>query len=329
MNLGKLIIGIVCAAFISSSARAASEHVDSFTQLVFSGDYKAADFYISNGYINAETIDSAQIFYDVLDLKYEWQIKSNVSNLAVLVKYLDDVDPIGLNRVFSCGYNRRDECTLANQLIKTEQPISIIQQFVDMGVDLNYSPPALPPLEPFLLAHLGRKYSVADLQKFSEMGFSFGGRTLELNALLPSENYQSSYFRLNLPVEEIRSTQINFLDLIVGVLGASNDWNRTNSYETSKHSEALCSFAIYAAETYVPSFDYLSFLLKERPEFRANNLNITATSGRRIFHPFPSSCANLMMSMAASHAQIGTVISGLAAQGDVKTAKWFSSISGQ
>ncbi|WP_193177881.1 hypothetical protein [Oricola nitratireducens] len=318
---------LVVAALLAASVpgRAQNDPLVAFENFVKDGQFDSASFYIQNGILKKEQIDTSQIFYDALTQKYSRDFDANFPKIRQIYDYLSQINPIDMNRVFFCGNNHESKCVMSTTVMSGIRP-NYAAWFVERGLDLNQRVPDIVPATVPLIVRLGSYYSLNDLNWFAGNGLILGDETYPLQELA---NYRDSYISgggLNLPGNYLSLNDQNFLDMLVIVLG-STVLRRHDSAEVSRRRSIMCDFITYAAPSYKPSFDYLSYLLGTVQEFRGVNVGKQAKDGRLIYQPFPNSCVTLIENMAVSHAQLSNVISSFAADSDVATANWLISIA--
>ena len=299
-------------------AQADSRYVPAFVEFIKSERYDQANFYILQGYIVPADLNPTQILYEVIRDRYDWNITDNLQPMSALLGYLSGVGPIDPNALVTCNSNSR--CGFGNRLVETAQPLAVIKLFVDMGLDLNVRHPGLTSVDVALITHLGSAYSVQDLNAFAAMGLQFGQTTVSIQDL---GGFQYDMFydgRYIMPSNYTALTNLNLLDMIVMTLGSLYESNQKPT--VAAKSEVLCDFAVYAAQSYTPSFDYLDYLLANRRDFRAENVGVVKDDYRAPYIPFPNSCVGLIRSMAASHARLADIMDRFAVSGDLATAEW-------
>jgi len=323
------IRALLVGAFLSLLMQptwAQNEIVQNFSKFVQEGQYDQANFYISQGLVKSAQIDSTQILYNVIADRFDWRIAENLSDLDTLVGYLQGLGPLSLNRTIKCNYD--NQCSFGGRLFETGQPLSIIQSFVALGLDLNHRDLGFLPLDAILLVQLGDAYSIDDLNALSAMGLRLGAQPVAVQdfSSFSYSLFESSSFVL--PSNYLSLGALNFLDVIIVTLGSLDD--RDGAVISAK-SDILCSFATYAAANYSPSFDYLAYLLDNRSSFVAGWVGRADDSGRgrNIYMPFPANCVSLVQAMAKSHANLQRVINSMAVKGDIATAQWLIDQVGQ
>lgn len=211
---------------------------------------------------------------------------------------------------------------MANSVL-SGAPVSFITYLVERGLDLNRTEEGIVPASLTLVLRLGTSYSLSDLNKVTALGLVLGDETYPLQTLV---GYRDSYLErdeLLMPGNYLNLDALNFLDALVIALGSGVD---EDAARKSIHDETLCSFILYAASSFAPSFDYLIYLLDAKGDFRGSNIGIAKKDYRSIYQPFPTSCVRLIQGMAANHQKLDSVVSKFASAGDVQTAEWLLSL---
>lgn len=325
-RLGSSFAGALAALLLCSFAAAATENLQAFGNFVKAGDYKNANFYIENKLIDPKGLDTSQIFYDALIASYFKDLNANADKIDSLYGYLNALAPVDLNKKMKCGNQQENFCLLADDLMSGAST-DAVDYFVERGLDLNQRVPGLVPATVPLVIRLGTVYSIDDLNHFVGKGLVLGDETYPINELVNYQDqavYGSSGNSLTMPENYLSLRDQNLLDVLVIALGTRLS-GQTPAVE-SAHREVLCQFIAYAAPSFQPSFDYLSYILDAVPDFRGKAIGTQDQYNRQIYQPFPNSCVSLIEGMAASHAQIDAVVSRFAGSGDVETANWLISI---
>ncbi|MGN6552047.1 MAG: hypothetical protein ACTHJ3_19450 [Pararhizobium sp.] len=298
-----------------------------FRKFVADADYKSANFYIENGMIDPKTLDTAQIFFDVFMQNYAQKLTENAASIDRLYTYLNSLKPVDFNRKVTCGYQNQNACLLVDTLF-TGAPRDAIDYFVQRGLDLNARVPGVVPATVPLMLRLGSTYSLDDLNHFVSEGLVLGDETYPINELVAYSDtgirgqYNS---KLTMPGNYLSLRDQNFLDVLVIALG-TEVYGYSGEAQESAHRSVLCGFITYAAPSFTPSFDYLSYVLNSVKDFRGGNIGAQKQSSDQIFQPFPDSCVSLVQGMAASHTRLAEVVASFTASGDIQTARWLLSI---
>lgn len=314
----------VLLAFIFSftPVSAQAQGVTAFENFVAEGKYSDANFYLSNGYVTAGDIDTAQLFYNVLMGRYFSDLQRNGRAVEQLYTYLAALAPIDLNRRFTC---EAGECLVVNHLMQGTRP-NEVAWFVARGLDLNKREPDIIPATVPLMLRLGTVYSLADINWLSSNGMVMGDEDYSIDELTTYRDYFiRDYYRheLTLPANYLNLGNQNFLDLLVVALSSRT---QTNDRLESRRRDTLCSFITYAASAYTPSFDYLQHVLTAVPEFRGAMIGQQKRDSNGVYQPFPTTCVSLVQAMAISHARLNEVTDSFANKGDVPTASWLLSL---
>lgn len=321
--LARTFAGFAIWLLSVAAATAQSDSLAAFENFVKKADFESANFYLQNGILKREQIDSGQIFYDATAQRYRGGLEKDLPILQRIYDYLAQINPVDLNRVFLCGYDHEKRCMIARDLLSGARPAQVAW-FIERGLDLNKRVPEIPPATLPLLVRLGSYYSLTELNWFAQNGLVLGDETYPLQEL---SSYRDDYInyqdQLTIPGNYLNLADQNFLDVLVMVLG-SNIGSR--AAERSARRAVMCDFIAYAAPSYTPSFDYLGFILNAVEEFRGKNIGRQEKDSRTIYQPFPTSCVTLIESMAKSHARLDSVISSFASNADVETANWLISI---
>jgi hypothetical protein len=260
------------------------------------------------------------MFFNILMDSYYRNMKKNAVKIDTLYQFLSSLGTIDLNKTMDC--NGDSHCLLANELMYGASP-DAVKYFVDRGLNLNRTERGIIPASMPFMIRLGSIYDVENMNFFAQNGLVLGDELYPIEQL---SNYRDDYLysgRLNMPENYLELSDQNLLDVAVIALGSSVN---EDSPKASIRRKVLCDFITYAASSFTPSFDYLLYLLKVSNTFRGEYVGKTEKSGNSIYQPFPNSCVSLIQSMAASHAQLQSVISDFANNGDVKTAQWLISI---
>lgn len=325
------VLFAAAAAFFGVAGDTAAQNsneaspVTAFSKLVEAGSYEDANFYLTNKFVTAENIDTAQLFVDVVMAKYVSDMAANAKAIDTLYNYLAAIEPIDLNRPLSCGRYESDKqpCLFVNILMGGADR-DTIAYFVERGLDLNGRVTGIVPATVPLLLRLGTAYSLSDLNYFASNGMVLGDELYPIEELANYRDRQSYYSQLNMPTDYLSLRDQNFLDVLVIALGTRME---SDMMRESARRKTLCDFIAYAAPSFSPSFDYLQFLLQTIEDFRGPKIGKLEKYGRDIYQPFPDSCVALVRNMAASHAKLQDVISRFAGEGDVETANWLIMIS--
>lgn len=320
-----MLAGLVLASAFGAERAMAQEAnaATAFSNLVEAGNYDKANFYITNGFVTADSIDASQLFFDVLMAKYSRDMPANAASIDNLYNYLGAIEAIDLNRAMSCGRRKQDRCLLVNNLM-TGADRDTFAYFVDRGLDLNLRVEGMVPAPVPLLLRLGTNYDIEDLNFLVSKGMVLGDELYPIEELA---NYSDDYARqrrLNMPGDYLYLGAQNFLDVMIIALGTEI---RENPPRKSLRQKTLCEFVTHASASFSPSFDYLLYLLQANEEFRGTNIAKMEKSGNSIYQPFPPPCVSLIQAMASSHGELQQVISRFAGQGDVETADWLIGIT--
>lgn len=306
-----------------------------FVNFLAQGDYNNANFYLQNGLINPETLDTAQVFYDILHTRYWQNLNGPSQPVAVLHDYLSKLKPFDINQEMQCQSNRRQmtsRCTLLNDLAASKSAVTLTF-FADLGLDLNKTFPKRTAATFDVINRLGTSFSLADIQMLSGKGMVFGDEVYEPVALAShyeignpvSLNRNAAQRRgLQMPDNYLSLNQLNFMDVLIVALGNQQQYGRTP--EASARDSLLCQYVTFVAAQMRPSFDYLGFVLSNRETFRAAQIGERQRARNAIYEPFPPACVALVAGMAQNHARINDVMSLFAARGDVETASWLLSL---
>lgn len=303
------------------------DNTQAFRKFVEDADYKSANFYIENGVLDPKTLDTAQIFFDVFIGKYSQKLTENAASIDRLYTYLNGLKPIDFNKKVTCGYQNQNVCLLVDNLF-TGAGRDAIDYFVQRGLDLNARVAGVVPVTVPLMLRLGSIYSLDDLNHFVSEGLVLGDETYPINELVAysdSDIRGQSGSKLMMPNNYLSLRDQNFLDVLVIALGTPAAGYGNDARE-SVHRGVLCSFITYAAPSFTPSFDYLTYLLNAVPEFRGANIGAQKQGGDQVYQPFPDNCVSLIQEMAASHDHLDQVVAGFTASGDIQTARWLLSI---
>ena len=321
-HLVRALAGFVFWLISAAAVSAQSDSLVAFQNFVKKADFESANFYLQNGILTREQIDSGQIFYDAVSQRYRDGLENDLPIIQRIYDYLAQINPVDMNRVFLCGSDRSRRCMFASDLLGGARP-SQVAWFVERGLDLNKRVPEVPPATLPLVVRLGSYYSLAELNWFTQNGLVLGDETYPLQELSSYSDNYIQYDRLTIPANYLNLADQNFLDMLVIVLGTDI---KSRPPEKSARRAFMCDFIAYAAPSYVPSFDYLRFILNAIDEFRGKNIGRQEKYSRTIYQPFPTSCVNLIESMAKSHSRLDSVISSFASESDVETANWLISI---
>nr|WP_321460711.1 hypothetical protein [uncultured Cohaesibacter sp.] len=324
-----LFFGLISWSF---SASASSEHLAAFTSFVETKNFTQANFYLRQGYVRQEDLDTSEIYFHMAVKK----LNDEVLALPQIFQYLNALKPIDLNRQFMCrrpGSDKYDTpCYLLNQLARGHS-VALFQFYAQRGLNLNAVYENKVPA-PFLIVNrLGSKmYSLANINQLTALGMVFGDELYD-----PSVLADPDMRKIVLPLDTGSVTSFHFMDMLAISLGNVNedDYGRYHRFELdalalSRRDELICSFISHTAQKFAPSFDYLSYLMDLRENFRAKNLTAKPDpDGRVYYRPFPNACVQLVSALARSHPHLEVMVSQFAAKGDVETAQWLLSFQQQ
>jgi hypothetical protein len=333
-------VALSCAVLMPASAHANSgATLNAFVKFLAQGDYENANFYLQNNLINPESLETGQIFYDIVRNSYWQRLEASTTAITTLYGYLSQIREIDVNAEFACtnrlGEREESKCRLLHDLV-TGKPARVIAFFADLGLDLNRTFADRPPATFDVIDRFGYAYTVADIQLLSQKGMAFGDEIYDPVILAAFREYRyrdkTSYQQQDmirpaprLPSNYLSIQQFNFMDVLALALG--NPVERNNRpIEESSRDDTLCQYITYVASQMAPSFDYLQFILLDREEFRAALIGVRKRQGNRTYEPFPSSCVALMSGMAQNHGRLNEVIEMFGARGDVDTARWLVSL---
>ena len=328
------------ACIVTASEGAAQQAAPDQTQAAFvnflmQGDYTNANFYLQNGLINPETLNTGQVFYDIVHARYWNAMQGPSQPVAVLHEYLSKLSAFDINSPMSCHKNRvrvEVKCTFVNDLAASKSATTLAF-FADLGLDLNKAFPKRSSATYDVISRLGTEFTLADIQMLSQKGMIFGDEVFEPAVLAahyehgnPVALHESIGHRrsLRMPDNYLSLNQLNFMDALIVALG--NPYRYRNSAQSSARDALLCQYVTFVASQMRPSFDYLGFVLSNRDTFRAAQIGERQRSGNSIYEPFPAACVSLVAGMAQNHARINDVMSLFAARGDVETASWLLSL---
>jgi len=320
--------GAVAALLLSAAPALAQDtnNTTAFEAFVAAGDYEKANFYLANGYVSADSIDSSQVFYTTLLERYGDNLTANLGKVDRLYNYLAAISPIDLNKRFACPGRAEGVCLLANTLSSGARPADIAW-FVARGLDLNKREADIVPATLPLVTRLGSVYSMTDLNWFVANGMVLGDETYSIEELVGYEDgvlgTRHRYRQLTMPDNFLNLGDQNLLDVLVIALATDVS---VNARQQALRRDVLCNFITYAASAYTPSFDYLRHVLKSVPDFRGDNIGKQTQGNGGVYAAFPTSCVLLVKAMATSHAHLDQITSEFANQGDVPTASWLLSI---
>ena len=315
------LIASACAG--GAVAQQADDTATAFRNFVMSGNYDNANFYLTNKLIEAKDIDTSQLFFDVLMEKYATDLNANAGKIDKLYNFLTALVPIDLNRQMRCGYPGQERyCMLAGNLL-TGARRDAIAYFVERGLDLNRQVAGIVPATVPMILRLGVNYSIDDLNFFVSKGMVLGDELYPVQDLASYLDTGLYNQQLRMPDNYLTLQDQNLLDVLVIALGTRT---HGQNFQESAHKKTLCDFIAYAAPSFTPSFDYLSYVLETNEQFRGSNIGKMERESRSIYEPFPASCVTLIRNMAASHARVDKVISQFAGKGDVDTANWLIGI---
>lgn len=335
----QLVFCTLLAFFISFGvAHANTEKSDiliSFKGFLSAGDYTSANFYLSNSLVNPADLDTGQIFIDIYFNKQS-QVRRNqtinLTEMGTLFNYLGQISPIDLNRSFSCNQNR-DSCYLLSHLV-TGYPVSLFKFFHERGLSLNAVYEGVVPATYGVIDRLGISYNLSDIQLLSSMGMAFGDEVYE-SVLLAAHGERRSYHynisrvsrgTVKMPHNYLSVENLNFLDVLIVALANGGGTSNQARPERYLRDDYLCQYVSFAAASFVPSFDYLRYVLENRQAFKATNIGQRVRVGNTSTEAFASSCVALVAGMAQNHGRISEVISYFGANGDVETARWLLSL---
>lgn len=318
-----MFLAICVLGTAGAFAQSAVSNVKAFSDFVEAEKYDDANFYLSNGFITADQIDTGQLFYDVFSQQYSRKMTEKRGSLDQLYSYLNALKPFDLNRMFKCDEGR---CLLVNDLMHGKSTTNIAW-FLERGLELNKRVPEVVPATLPLVLRLGFEYTMQDMNWLTQNGMVLGDEIYTLEELVA---YRDAVSRHNadiaIPDDFANISNFNFLDVLVISLTTRT---RIDEIEESRRRDFMCQFITYAASSYAPSFDYLAHIMLHVAEFRGQNIGKADPYGKKIYRPFPDSCVQLITAMAASHAQLDTVINIFASRSDVNTASWLLSIRKQ
>ncbi|WP_321447557.1 hypothetical protein [uncultured Cohaesibacter sp.] len=322
-SFGLLVfVGLFCLSF---TADASSQHLAAFVNFVKTKNFTQANFYLRQGYLKQEDLDTSQIYFRIAVAHDE----SDVEVLPQVYQYLNALKTIDLNRQFLCKSSGRNEyekpCYMVN-LLARGQSVDKFQFYAERGLNLNaVFADAIPA--PFLIINrLGTQYySLANINQLTAMGMVFGDELYD-----PSLMQDPGLNRVVLPLDTGAVTSFHFMDMLTISLGNVDEhhqgvYNRfgMSELQLSRRDELVCSFISHSAQKFAPSFDYLRYLMDMRQSFRAENLRAQPDPHNRIyFRAFPNACVQLVSALARSHPHLETMVSEFAAKGDVETAQW-------
>ena len=308
----------------SNPSRSSSQHLSAFTQFVASGNFQQANFYLRQGYVQREDIDSSKIYFRII-------VKDITSEIALrpqVYEYLKAINPIDLNQRFMCRRSVHSDyeipCYLVN-LLAHGSPIAKFHFFAQRGLNLNGVFPDAVPAPFILINRLGTElYSLANVNQLTSLGLIMGDEVYD-PSLLKDRNLRN----VVLPLDTGAVTSFHFMDVLTISLANVNE-NRSNRYYNlglddlglSRRDELMCSFISHSAQKFAPSFDYLSYLMDRRVSFRAKNLRAAPSNRNVYFRAFPHACVQLVSALARSHPRLEEMVSQFAAKGDVQTAQW-------
>lgn len=321
------VFASVALAMASFSGGAAAQQTDdavsAFRNFVMTGNYDNANFYLTNKLLEPKDIDTSQLFFDVFMEKYAKDLNANAGRIDNLYNFLNALVPVDLNRQMRCGHSSENRfCLFANNLF-TGARRDAIGYFVDRGLNLNQQVSGIvPPTVPMIM-RLGVSYSIDDMNFFVSKGMVLGDELYPVQDLASYSDSGLYNNQLRMPDSYNTLQDQNLLDVLVIALGTRVNYDNA---QESAHKKTLCDFITYAAPSFAPSFDYLSYVLETNEDFRGSNIGKTQRASRSIYEIFPASCVALIRNMAASHARIDKVISQFAGKGDVETANWLIGI---
>ncbi|WP_224825987.1 hypothetical protein [Cognatishimia sp. MH4019] len=327
-----LIIG---APDVRAQAQQADQTQQAFKNFLAQGDYNNANFYLQNGLINPEQLDTGQMFYDILHAQYWQTLNGPNQKVAVLHDYLGKLKAFDINQEMTCDWRNgrvQSRCTLLNDLAASKSAVTLAF-FADLRLDLNKTFPKRTAATFDVIHRLGTSFSLADIQMLSQKGMIFGDEVYEPVALAAHYeiNNTVSLHRnvprgqsLQMPDNYLSLNQLNFMDVLIVALGNQQGYRQTS--EASARDALLCQYVTFVAAQMRPSFDYLGFVLLKRDTFRAAQIGERVRARNAIYEPFPPACVSLIAGMAQNHARINDVMSLFAARGDVETASWLLSL---
>lgn len=331
------IAALACAALptLVSAQQQPDQTQEAFVNFLAQGDYNNANFYLQNGLINPEVLETGQVFYDILHARYWQSLNGPNQQISVLHDYLSKLKPFDLNQEMQCqGYRGRGEarCTLLNDLAASKSAATL-SFFADLGLDLNKTFAQRTPATFDVINRLGAEFTLADIQMLSQKGMVFGDELYGPVALASHYEHGNPIAlhqnigrnqSMQMPDNYLSLNQLNFMDVLIVALG--NQQRYRNSPEASARDSLLCQYVTFVAAQMRPSFDYLGFVLSNRDTFRAAQIGERQRARNAIYEPFPPACVALVAGMAQNHARINDVMSLFAARGDVETASWLLSL---
>ncbi|SMC47175.1 hypothetical protein [Primorskyibacter flagellatus] len=324
------------ASALPSQGAANDESTErAFVEFLTRADYENANFYLQNGLVTPERLDTGAIFYNIIHAAYWQQLTSKTQAITTLHGYLQALKPFDMDQEVTCGQYGNDSqtCVLLHDLV-TGAPANVIAVFADLGLDLNKLYPGRPPATYDVIDRLGAQYSISDIQILSQKGMIFGDEPYD-PATLAAHREHNNTMRIQpvrnvaarrppqMPHNYLSIPQFNFMDALAVALG--NPWSSAQ-VESSARDDALCRYITFLAPQMTPSFDYLRFVLGNKNEFRAAQIGERKRSGNRTYEPFPASCVALIEGMAQNHGNLTDVIALFGARGDVEMARWLLSL---
>ncbi len=331
-------IGTATLVLLATTAHAQVEKDQTqtaFVNFLAQGDYTNANFYLQNGLINPEALDTGQVFYDILHTRYWNALEGPNQQVSVLHDYLSKLQAFDINKEMQCQGQRgrmESRCTLLNDLAASKSAATL-SFFADLGLDLNKTHPQRTAATFDVINRLGTGFSLADIQMLSQKGMVFGDEVFEPVALAAHYEYGNPITlhqntrqsrTLRMPDNYLSLNQLNFMDVLIIALG--NQHNHRQSPQASARDALLCQYVTFVAAQMRPSFDYLGFVLSNRDTFRAAQIGERQRARNAIYEPFPPACVSLIAGMAQNHGRINDVMSLFAARGDVETASWLLSL---
>lgn len=318
-----------------AAAQDGTTPLQTFQTYVINNDLTNAQFFLQNGLVTAAEIDTGALFLKALFANNSRASStrpldfSNVEQVARLHDYLSALAPVDMNGRERCWNNntRITErwCGLATTMLAQGVSPQVISFYLQRGLDLAARPEEVASPALALIANLGSRYSMEDLNWFSQNGLQLGSETFPLSHFTRLQ----AYYELNLddaykiPEARLDSQPFNFLDALSMTLTS----RRQNGHERSANQDFLCRYIMFVAGQMPPTFDHFSFLLRNVREFRGANIGSTEKASSRRFgtfyyEVFPQSCVSMIGAMALSSSELDRMISLFAAEQDMSTAQW-------
>jgi hypothetical protein len=329
----------VLAAALAVSGEATAKNdatpLQTFQAYIINNDLQAAQFFLQNGIVKAEDVDASALFLkalfannqngrDARPLDFD-----NIEQVGALYDYLSGIGPVDLNGRTRCW--RRDRwtsdrwCGLAAVMLAQGIRPATISFFLQRGLDLSARPGEVASPALALIANLGSRYSLEDLNWFAQNGLELGKEIFPLSQFtLLQEFYELDLEdAYKIPEARLDSQPFNFLDALSMTLTS----RRFRNHERSANQDFLCRYIMFVAGQMPPTFDHFSFLMLNVGEFRGANIGKTdeartQKSGRFYYEVFPQTCISMIGAMALSSARLDQMISHFAAEQDISTAQW-------